>query len=273
MAARSWGRVAVPVLWLKVAATPLLMVLVSLAGRRFGHGVGGWLTGLPLTSGPVSLFLAVEQGPAFARDAAPGMLAGFLAFLAFLAAVAWAAPRSGWRGTLAAGLAAFAVVELPLLWVRLPLWVGFAAAVLAVAALLAALRHRPATVAAPPPPRWDLPVRALCATAMVVGVTGLAAWLGPHAAGLLSPLPAFASVVVGFTHSHAGGAAAREVARGIAAGAFSFAAFFLVVGLVAGSWGLLATYGAASAAALLCNAATLRLARAPAGAPAPADLP
>src|SRR5437868_3578675 len=81
------------------------------------------------------------------------------------------------------------------------LCVASAAPVRTIPLLVATLRHRPAPAAAPlAPPRWDLPVRALCATGMVLGVTGIAGLAGPHVAGLLSPLPVFASVLLGFTH-------------------------------------------------------------------------
>src|SRR5262249_1129973 len=67
----------------KLVLTPLLISAVTLAGRRWGPGVSGWLAGLPLTSGPVSVFLAVEQGPQFAMRAALGTLAGLAAVAAF----------------------------------------------------------------------------------------------------------------------------------------------------------------------------------------------
>ena len=59
---------------LKLLLAPLLILLATLAGRRWGPAVGGWLAGLPLTSGPVSLILALEQGPEFAARAALGTL-------------------------------------------------------------------------------------------------------------------------------------------------------------------------------------------------------
>src|SRR3989442_4342774 len=58
--------------------TPLLIAAVTLAGRRWGPAVGGWLAGLPLTSRPVSVFLTLEQGPGFAARAAVGTLAGLV---------------------------------------------------------------------------------------------------------------------------------------------------------------------------------------------------
>ena len=42
------------------------MYVTSAAGRRWGPGVSGWLTGLPLLAGPVSVFVCIEQGETFA---------------------------------------------------------------------------------------------------------------------------------------------------------------------------------------------------------------
>jgi len=41
---------------LKLTITPFLILAASLASRRWGEAVGGWLVGLPLTSGPVAFF-------------------------------------------------------------------------------------------------------------------------------------------------------------------------------------------------------------------------
>jgi len=54
----------------KVIVTPLLVLAASLAGRRWGESIAGWLVGLPLTSGPVAVFLTLEHGPKFAAQAA-----------------------------------------------------------------------------------------------------------------------------------------------------------------------------------------------------------
>ena len=50
----------------KLTLTPLIMYLTSAAGRRWGPGVSGGLTGLPLLAGPVSVCVCIEQGPGFA---------------------------------------------------------------------------------------------------------------------------------------------------------------------------------------------------------------
>jgi hypothetical protein len=54
----------VKLLLIKLLLTPLLMFAVSWAARRWGPGIGGLLAGLPLTSGPISIYLFAEQGQA-----------------------------------------------------------------------------------------------------------------------------------------------------------------------------------------------------------------
>ena len=48
---------------LKLLLVPCFLLLVSLAGRRWGAHVVGWLAGLPVVAGPILYFLALEQGP------------------------------------------------------------------------------------------------------------------------------------------------------------------------------------------------------------------
>ena len=60
---------------IKALTTPVLVVVCALITRRWGASVGGWMLGLPLTSGPVSFFLLVEHGPRFAENSARAALA------------------------------------------------------------------------------------------------------------------------------------------------------------------------------------------------------
>ena len=69
------------VLLLKLFLVPLLIALVTLAGRRWGPGVAGWLSAFPVVAGPILFFIAVEQGADFAANAAVGTLSAVLAML------------------------------------------------------------------------------------------------------------------------------------------------------------------------------------------------
>src|SRR3990172_1682278 len=93
-------------LLLKLILVPVLIGALSLAGRRWGPAVGGWLAGLPWTSGPVALFLALEQGTTFASNAAQGTLMGLVSVAAFCLAYSVTAGRRGWRASLRGGWAA-----------------------------------------------------------------------------------------------------------------------------------------------------------------------
>ena len=104
---------AVPVLALKLVLTPLLIAGASLAARRWGPAIGGLLIALPLTSGPVAFFLAVDHGAAFAAGAVVGSLGGLVAITGFCLAYAAVGPRAGAAAGIGAASAAFAGVGSP----------------------------------------------------------------------------------------------------------------------------------------------------------------
>lgn len=248
-------------LLVKLVATPTIIAGVSWVERRFGPAVAGLVAGLPLTSGPVSVFLALEQGPDFSRGAAVGMLAGIAAVGAFLLAFAFAAVRGPWWAAVAAGSAAYAPVAWALGATGLGLfWTG-AVAVAALAVVVLAMHKTPAAEAARRPHAWwEVPLRMALSTALVLSLTAAAGGLGPHATGLLSPFPIFAAVLGAFVLQRGGPGAALLLQRGIALGAFSFVAFFLVVGATLGTMPLPASYLLAYAAAVGTTMATYRLA-------------
>lgn len=249
---------------LKLVVTPVLIAAASLAGLRWGQAVGGWLVGLPLTSGPVAFFLALEHGAGFAAAVAFGSLAGALAEVAFCLAYGWSAPR-GWPVALAAASAAFAVVATAVQRLVVPL---VALAAVAVAALAAALWLMPPRLAAAgrtAPPRWDLPARIVVTTVLVVALTEVAPVLGPRLSGVLATFPLYAAVLTVFAH-RAGPAPAVQVLRGLLLGLFSFAGFFLVLGGLIERLGIAGAFVAATAAALAIQAGSLALVLRPARA-------
>ena len=245
-------------LWLKLILTPLFITVIALAGRRWGPAVGGWIAGLPLTSGPVSLFLALEQGRAFAGDAAVSSLAGGAAVGVFCLAYALTAARRGWMASTASGLTVFLGGAVLLRFLPLSLWPTFGAVfliLLGVRFLLPTPDRRFHDVASP---LWDLPARAVVATAMVILLTGGAQVLGPRWSGLLAPFPLLAIVTVAFAHRNQGPQAGMAVLRGIAMALFAFAVFFLLVVGLLPHVGIGLTYAMAAAGAVAVNGLSLR---------------
>ena len=243
--------------WLKLVLTPMLIGSASLAGRRFGPAVGGWLVGLPLTSGPIALFLALERGTGFAAVAAEGTLLGLVSVAAFCLAYGLLAPRTGWPSTLLVGLAAFFGATLMLRPVDLPLTLSSLAVVGVLAGVLLLLPRTEIAATASTLPSWDLPARIVAATAFVVLLTGLADVLGPRLSGLLAPLPIFAGVLAVFAHLQQGGDAAANSVRGTLVGSFAFAAFFTVLAALLEPAGIITAFARATLTALAVQGVSL----------------
>ncbi len=250
-----------PSLLLKVVVTPALIAAATLAGRRWGDRLSGWLVGLPLTSGPVVFFLAVDQGSRFATTAALAVLLGTISQAAFAVAYARAAVRSRWLVATAAGCVAFALATVGFQRVSLPALPAFA---LVTASLLLATilmpRSRPEGQQAPSSP-WDLPLRIVVATGLVLLLTGVAPTIGAHLTGLLSPFPVYAGVLAIFANRQSGAAAANNVLRGLLLGLFSFAAFFLVLAASLSRFGIAIAFLVATGIALVIQGLTLRAIR------------
>jgi hypothetical protein len=246
---------------LKLTLTPILILAASLASRRWGQAIGGWLVALPLTTGPVTFFLALEQGTSFAARAAEGALGGAAAEACFALAYGIAAGRSAAAALLVASLT-FAVAGTLLQAADFPVW---AQAPLTAGSLALALWLMPrrAAIAVVPamPPAWDLPARMVVATSLVLALTTLAPFLGPRLSGLLATFPIFGAVLAFFAHRQQGPAAARQVLTGLCAGLYGFAAFFLVLGLAMERLGIATSFLAAGAATLTVQAMSWRVLR------------
>jgi hypothetical protein len=249
----------VSLLALKLVLTPVLIAAASLAGRRWGHAVSGWLVGFPWTTGPVAFFVALERSTSFATATALGALAATIAEAAFALAYAHVARRAPWPVALAAATVAFGVMAIAL---QEPALTIMPATVAVFVALAVALRLMPRAVGAatpPPPPRWDLPVRMVIATVLVFAITESAAVLGPRWSGTLAAFPLYAAILTVFAHQ-AGSAPAVEVLRGLLWGLFGFAGFFLVLAALIERAGIAAAFVAASATAVTVQALSLRVA-------------
>lgn len=285
---------SVPILALKVVGTPVVIGGATMAGRRWGPAVSGWIGGLPLASGPLTYYLTVEQGAAFGAASAGATLAGLVAVAAFAMAFGWLATAGPWSVPLAAGLAAYVVVAVALLFVPMApvVALGAAAAALTVAIRVLVGRVRGLLPAGPdgaagavgaagaggadgapgaggpdgaavrwaPSTRWeqlwDVLARAAVATVLVVGLSAAAAALGARLVGLVAPFPVYASVMASFAFAYDGPAASLRLLRGVLVGAYGFACFYLVVALLARQT-VPGAFVLATAAALTVQACTM----------------
>ena len=222
----------------KLATTPLLILLSLLLTRVAGPAAGGILAGLPFISGPASIFICMEQGPAFAAEAAGAALLGVVASCAYCLAYARLAVRRAWPRCLAAGLAAFCLTA-PLLGELAPPLP--AAVALSLLAPLVALRCLPRPGEIAPPAGGGcgagrIATQMICGGLAVLLLTLAARVAGPQWSGLLLTFPIVSSILTPFIHASCGGAAAVQTIRGLLSGfvgtsAFSAAAAFWLLPL------------------------------------------
>jgi hypothetical protein len=245
----------------KLLLTPLFIGLIGLADRRWGATVAGWLVGLPLTSAPVSIFIALALGATFASQMALGILLGLISQAVFCLTYAWLSFRVNWLfswligwGMLGASTFAFEQVSVPLPLLFLGVISSFV-----LVLVLWPRSHKQG--AAPKAPAWALLGRMAIATGLVLVLTSSASLLGPHLSGLLSPLPIFATVFAVFAHKLQGGRPARHILHGVVLSSFASAVFFLFVAEMIQRWSILATFGGATLLALLTQGAVLWLVR------------
>ncbi|MBK4997690.1 hypothetical protein IAE39_005864 [Pseudomonas sp. S37] len=228
--------------YLKLIITPLLMWAISLASRRWGGLLGGLLSGMPITSGLVMTFLCLEQGTAFALGALPGALGGLAAVQATYAFYLTVTRRLGIApavllALLFYGLIAYAFTH----WGNLYLSIAMTLVLIGVLIRASGREPKPDTLLQPRQRFWEIPLRMVSATGLLMIITSLASWLGPATSGMLAPIPVIAWPLVVFAHMQNGRAGMAAMVRGNAIGAVGVIAFYLVLAGLLEAWGVAIT--------------------------------
>jgi hypothetical protein len=239
----------------KLLITPILIGSVTLAGRRWGSIVSGFLIGLPLTSGPISFILALEYGLSFASQSAVGNLAGQISNCIFCLTYIGVSRRATWPVSAAAAIGAFFASTFMLHQVAWQLWPALGALVVVIVVAARLVKPHTLPTRGLVSPKWDLPGRILSATVLVVLLTTIADALGPQLSGLISPFPAFSVIFAAFNHAQQGTKSASNLLRGVIVGSGGYATFFVVVSALLPTLGIALTYTLASMAAIIVGAA------------------
>ncbi len=251
---------------LRLMLVPAAVWLASLAARRWGHTVSGYLGGLPLIGGPITLYLALDHGAAFAAQSAMVTLAAILGQAAHLMAFAHGARAWRWPTALVAGWTSFAAVAIAVTFLPLSPFIALA---LAAAGLAAAWRWLPRPTeraSLPTIPSAELRLRLVAAFALAVVILWAAKVFGAVVSGVLLSVPITGSIMPPFTLALYGADAVARLARGFVVGLTGFAAFFFTLAIALMPLGILAAFFAAILAALAGVSAASRMLRI--GAPA-----
>ena len=246
------------ILALKLILAPIIIGGASLAGRKWGPTVSGWLIGLPLTSGPVAFFVALSHDGAFLASTVLGTLSGGFALVAFCLGYTWLALRFKWPVALTGSLLTFAAITLLMQNAFLPLGPLIILVLLTILAGLALMPHQPVELTNDlKPGRWDIPSRILLGTSFILLLTGSAPFIGPRLTGLLSTIPLYTAILTVFAHRQQGALGASGVLRGLLLGLFAFAGFYLALALLLERVGIGAAFSAAILSALAVQGMTL----------------
>ncbi|MDD2921409.1 MAG: hypothetical protein PHQ36_03915, partial [Anaerolineales bacterium] len=121
-------------------------------------------------------------------------------------------------------------------------------------------KQRPVQTSAPQG-KWDIPIRIMIGTSFILLITGIAPYVGARLTGLLTTIPLYITILTVFAHRHQGHQSAANVLRGLVLGIFSFAGFYLVLGLLIEKSSLAVSFGAAILATLIVQGSSLFILR------------
>jgi hypothetical protein len=249
------------ILALKLILAPLIIGSASLAGRKWGPAVSGWIVGMPLTSGPVVFFVALSQGVLFAESSALGVLSGGISLVLYALTYAWLATRFRWHVSIVGSILVFSLSTLYLQTASIPLFIIVPVVALAI---VAGLNFMPKGDVEPGKSEintWDIPVRILIGTSFILLLTGIAPFIGSRMTGLLTTIPLYVTILSIFAHRNHGPAAAAHVLRGLLYGMFAFTGFFLVLSLLIERTSLGISFGLAAFTALAVQGMSLLVLR------------
>ncbi len=238
---------------LRFLLAPALVAAASLATRKWGDSVGGWLAAFPFVAGPLLLVMTLEHGPRFGASSALSALSGITALAVFAVCYAHLARRIHWAMALPIGwslyLASAALMR--------PVELGFPARLAgALASLWFAKTLLPRSIPTAGSdeirrlPAWDLVARSGSAAALVGTVATLSQALGPDWSGLLTPFPIATTILVAFAHAQDGHPAVARMLEGFIPALSGLALFFATLSVALVPLGAAGGFAVALAASL-----------------------
>ena len=222
----------------KMAITALFVTLSTIIAEKLGAVVGALVATLPVSAGPVYVFLALDHGPTFISASAVASLAMNAATAVFVTAYVRMAQRRSLWISVSLAFIAWLATTLVLASVR---WTALSASVvnLSVFALCLWIVKPFRLVPMPPTTRpWnDFVVRAGMVTLLVGAVVTLSFRIGPAGSGVLAVFPVIYASIMVILHRRVGGPATAAVLANAVPGLAGFGIALLILHLSAVSFG------------------------------------
>jgi hypothetical protein len=224
----------------RMSAVAVFIVVVALISERTGPFFGAMVASLPIYTGPVFVFLALDHPPAFLQRVATASVAAFAVipvYLMIYGALAYAG--NSMLLSLAAGLGAWlaCAVFVQIYDWSLPEAVLFAVPIFA-ASLLLAPRFMDAVPLKAGPRSWtDLLIRVLLVTLVVGIVNALSPFVPVQLTGILSIMPIVMTSLIVVLHNRIGGPAAAALLAHSIGGLIGMLAAITLVAATVVPWG------------------------------------
>jgi len=245
---------------LRFLLAPILVAAASLATRRWGDRVGGWLAAFPFVAGPLLLVMSLDHGVEFGAKSALAALSGITALAVFAVCYAHLARAIHWTLALPVGWSLYLLSAALLRPMELGM-PGRLAGALASLWLARWLLPRQGPTQEKDEirhiPSWDLLARMGSAAALVGTVATLSAWMGPSWSGLLTPFPIATTILVAFAHAQDGHPAVSRMLEGFIPALSGLAFFFATLAVCLVRFGLVGGFCAALTASVVVQMALL----------------
>ncbi|ALS31985.1 hypothetical protein PTRA_a0653 [Pseudoalteromonas translucida KMM 520] len=217
----------------KLMVAPLLLLFISYAQKKFGSFISGIIPGLPITSGPISYFIAIEQGKLFAANSAVGALYGMSGIGLFCFVYMAVSYKCGLVKSLLTALSVWCLFSILTLFLPVNIFVACLFSISTLLALtFATTKLKVAIDAKPLNSKWELPIKIVLVTSFIMLVTFISEHIGSAWSGLLSTFPVILAVMGSIAYISDKKDSALKILNGGIIGSLGGCIFFAVIALL-----------------------------------------
>ena len=241
----------------KMAVTAGFLLAATIVAERAGPLIGGLVATLPISAGPVYIFLALDHDAQFIAQSALGSLVTNALNVVFAVTYALLAQRQSLPVSLAGAFGGWLGLSM-MSWAAglvqwtLPLAIALNIVIIAASLVVVhPLRH--VRVAAAPTRWYDLILRAAMVALLVGVVVSLSFTIGPTASGNLAVFPIVLSSIMIILHRRIGGKPTAAIMANAVVGLAGFGIAVITLNLTAVSLGSPLALGLALAVSVGAN--------------------
>lgn len=225
-------------LFVRMAVTAAFLIAATVTAERAGPLIGGLVATLPISAGPIYIFLAIDHGAQFIGASALASMVTNAFNIAFAVTYCLLAQKRSMIVSLAGAFVVWALLSYIFGHVPLGVWGTIVINIVALGighALVSRLRHVQF-------PRmrtywYDYVLRAAMVALLLGAVVTLSYHIGPAASGNLAVFPIVLSSLILILHPRVGGPATAAVLSNAVVGLGGFAVATLVLHLTADALG------------------------------------